>query len=116
LEIIDFKARGTIVHNIVKQRLGALATLCVKHNAKRLELFGSASVAIEENDPIGDVDFLVEFLPLSPEEHCDRYFSLLEELESLFGEKIDLVEAKAMKNPYFIRRVNESRTLVYAAA
>ena len=29
--------------------------------------------------------------------------------------RVDLVEAPAMKNPYFIRRVNESRRAVYAA-
>ncbi len=103
------------MHNIVERRLDDLTELCKKHKAKRLELFGSAA---RGDFDIGssDLDFLVEFLPSSPEEHCNHYFDLLEELESLFELKVDLVETKAMKNPYFIRRVNESRELLYAAA
>jgi hypothetical protein len=46
---------------------------------------------------------------------ADRYFGLLEALRSLFQRKVDLVMARAMHNPYFIREVNKSRTMLYAA-
>jgi hypothetical protein len=48
-------------------------------------------------------------------EHYERYFGLLESLQELFARHVDLVEIGAMRNPYFIRRVNESRKLIYAA-
>ncbi|MDH5511510.1 MAG: nucleotidyltransferase domain-containing protein [Nitrospinota bacterium] len=99
---------------IVKDHREALAALCVKHHVTRLELFGSAA-GVDERPQPNDLDFLVEFVPATPEEHADRYFGLKEDLEALFGVQVDLVEAKAMKNPYFIRRVNESRKLIYAA-
>ncbi len=104
------------MHNIVLHKLHALTELCAKYHIKRLELFGSAATVEGADVSIGDIDFLVEFTPTTPKEHCDRYFGFHEELESLFERKVDLVESKAMKNPYFIRRVNESRKLLYAAA
>ena len=97
----------------VRMNEAGLVELCVKYHVERLELFGSA--AGPEDAPIGDVDFLVEFHPCTPAEHCDRYFGFLADLEELFGCRVDLVETKAMKNPYFIRRVNEQRVPVYAA-
>ncbi|MBF0171193.1 MAG: nucleotidyltransferase domain-containing protein [Nitrospinae bacterium] len=100
------------MHALVEEKRDELAALCVKFGARRLELFGSA---VEAQGTIGDLDFLVDFEPSSSEGRGDRYFGLLEALESLFDMKVDLVESGAMKNPYFIRRVNESRRLLYAA-
>ncbi len=91
-----------------------LIRLCHRNRVKTLDLFGSA--ADGSFDPASsDLDFLVEFEPCSPAEHYERYFGLLESLEELFGLRIDLVEVSAMRNPYFIRRVNQSRTSIYAA-
>ena len=39
-----------------------------------------------------------------------------ESLEQLFGRKIDLPTVSALKNPYFIDAVNQSRQSVYASA
>jgi hypothetical protein len=103
------------MHSIVTDKMGHIARLCAKYHVARLELFGSAALANSAETNPGDLDFLVELSPSTPEEHSERYFGLMEELETLFGSRVDLVEAKAMNNPYFIRRVNESRKLIYAA-
>jgi predicted nucleotidyltransferase len=58
---------------------------------------------------------LVVFEPCTPGEHYERYFGLAESLEALFGRRVDLVEANAMRNPYPIRRANATRTPLYAA-
>ncbi len=91
-----------------------LEALCRKHGVRILEVFGSAAdgTFIPESS---DLDFLVEFFPLNPGEHYDAYFGLMEGLESLFGRRVDLVESGAMRNPYFIKSVNESRRPVYEA-
>ena len=62
-----------------------------------------------------DLDFLVEFVRSENTSALQQYFGFREALSRLFGCEIDLVEPGAMRNPYFIRRVNESRTPVYAA-
>lgn len=81
-----------------------------------LEVFGSAADGTFRPES-SDFDFLVEFFPLGlgPREHYESYFGLCEDLEGLFARKVDLVEAGPMRNPYFERRVNESRKLVYGA-
>jgi len=97
---------------LVQDKYDELARLCRKYHVKRLEIFGSA--ASDNFDPASsDLDFLVQFEPCPPSDHYERYFGLLESLQTLFGHSIDLVEANALKNPYFIKRVNQSRTPIY---
>ncbi|MFQ5413535.1 MAG: nucleotidyltransferase family protein [Phycisphaerae bacterium] len=100
--------------NVIDKQRDALTALCRRHRVRRLELFGSA--ADGTYDPAkSDLDFLVVFFPMTPGAHYEAYFGLWEALRALFGTRIDLVEARAMRNPYFVRRVNESRKPVYAA-
>ncbi len=102
------------MNHLIQDKREGLTRLCQRYNVRRLELFGSA--AGSDFDPqTSDLDFLVEFKSCSPSEHYENYFGLLESLQALFGRAIDLMEAKAMRNPYFIRRVNESRAPIYAA-
>jgi len=99
----------------IKAKSTELARLCRDYGAARLEVFGSAaSESFEANR--GDVDFLVEFLPdvdLGP--WLTRYFDLRDELVQLLGRSVDLVMISALRNPYFIREVNRTRELLYAA-
>jgi predicted nucleotidyltransferase len=81
---------------------------------RRLELFGSAATGQERPDE-SDIDFLVEFDPLSPGNYADAYFGLLEALEALSGRDVDLVIASAIRNPYFLQSVERTKTLLYAA-
>jgi predicted nucleotidyltransferase len=99
---------------LIEAHRDELATLCRKYRVARLELFGSA--ARGGFDPHrSDLDLLVEFLPDSPMGPFRQYVDFLLELRDLFGCNVDLVEAGAMKNPYFIRSVNASRMVLYAA-
>ena len=99
---------------LIEAHRAELDELCRRYHVKRLELFGSATTS-EFKPETSDLDFLVEFHPLSPGDHADAYFGLLFALEELFQRKIDLVEAAALRNPYFIQSANQSRTLLYAA-
>lgn len=84
---------------------------CEKFEVKRLELFGSrARGDFRENS---DVDFLVEFKNLHAPNISDKYFGLLEDLENLCQEKVDLVEATSVKNPFFKKSIDRCRVLIY---
>lgn len=99
---------------LVEQLRAELAVICRRFGVSRLELFGSA--ADGTFDPArSDIDFLVEFGDVPDERRFDAYFGLLQALESLFERHVDLVETGAPRNPFFIRRLNESRQVVYAA-
>jgi predicted nucleotidyltransferase len=101
--------------SVLQTKADELAKLCRKHGVARLEVFGSA--AGERFDANrSDVDFLVEFqrdVDLGP--WLGRYFDLRDELSELMGRSVDLVMISALKNPYFIREVNRTRQLLYAA-
>ncbi len=100
---------------ILEQKSEELIHLCGKFNVRRLEIFGSAAVEGRFDQADSDLDFLVEFAPLQSGQHADAYFGLLESLESLFDRPVDLVMSTAIKNPYFLESVNQSRRVLYAA-
>ena len=53
---------------------------------------------------------------MTPAEHADSYFDLLEELEYFFGRSVDLFEKEAVRNPYLKKYIDESGVMVYASA
>jgi predicted nucleotidyltransferase len=92
----------------------ALLGLCRRHHVKRLDIFGSAAAG--ELRESSDIDFLVEFDEQVNERRFDNYFEFLRELETLFGRRVDLVEAGGPRNPYFIRQVDSTKRRIYAAS
>jgi predicted nucleotidyltransferase len=62
---------------------------------------------------VRDLDFLVQFKPMPPVQYAHNYFLLAERLRELFRAPIDLVEVEAIKNPYFMEAVEESKVPVY---
>jgi predicted nucleotidyltransferase len=100
---------------LVKNNSKALTSLCERYNVKHLELFGSALTGKDFDPESSDIDFLVEFQPLEPVQHANCYFGLLEKLQDMFGRNIDLVEVKAINNPYLLESINKNRSEIYAA-
>jgi predicted nucleotidyltransferase len=99
---------------ILEQNCDAMADLCRKHQVAKLEVFGSASTG-QFRQESSDLDFLVEFHRVPDLNPADQYFGFLFDLEKLFSRKIDLICPSAMKNPYFIKSVNATRKILYAA-
>jgi len=93
--------------------LDAIAHACERFGVRRLRIFGSALT--DRFDPsTSDVDFLVDFLP-GRGDYFHDYFDLKTELERIFGRKVDLVDAGAVRNPYFAKSAFSSAQDVYAA-
>ncbi len=92
-----------------------LRALCRRFHVRRLDLFGSA--ARGDFDPEhSDVDFLVEFDREHPEAlSFNTYFGLKEALEALLGRAVDLVEPRAVRNPYLKASIEDSREPVFEA-
>ncbi len=103
-----------IVYRMITEHERELAEICRRFHVAQLDIFGSATT--DEFDPQrSDLDFLVTFGKVPAGERFDAFFGLQQALTDLFGRPVDLVEAGAPRNPYFIRRLNESRRVVYAA-
>ena len=91
--------------------INSIVELCKKHKVRSLYAFGS--VLTEKFNKESDVDFIVDFENLPVDDYVDNYFDLKFSLENLFKRPIDLLEDKAIKNPYFKQSVDKQKQLVY---
>ena len=55
------------------------------------------------------------FEDLLPVEYSDAYFGLLASLERVLQSPVDLVKWEAIKPPYFLQALEDSRVQLYAA-
>jgi uncharacterized protein len=91
--------------------LDSIQTLCEKHHVEKLYLFGSAAKGTMTEG--SDVDLLVKFKEMKTTEYFENFLVLKNELQGVFGRKIDLVELQTLKNPVLIDSINQSKELIY---
>jgi uncharacterized protein len=106
--------RESAARNLISSHHAELSNLCRAFHVRRLEIFGSALTGAFDPEH-SDLDFLVEFLPLTPSDYATAFFAFKEALEQLFGRPTDLIVASAIRNPYFLRSIEQSKALLYAA-
>jgi uncharacterized protein len=85
--------------------------LCKKHKVGQLFVFGSVLTDRFKRD--SDIDFIVDFVDVDLYDYADNYFDLKSSLENLLKHDIDLLEDKAIKNPYLRQSIDLSKKLVY---
>jgi len=95
----------------LSNHLSQIKKLCIDNKVKTLFAFGS--VTNDKFTPESDIDLIVDIDSVDPLEYSDRYFNLKEELEKLFNRHIDLLEDRALKNPYLRKEINLTKVLVY---
>jgi predicted nucleotidyltransferase len=59
------------------------------------------------------VDLVVDFENIDVLEYGDNYYDLKFSLETILKRKVDLLEEKAVKNPYFKQSLNQNKVLIY---
>lgn len=93
--------------------VAAINALCRQYRVRRLFVFGS--VLTPAFRPDSDIDLLAEFESMPVEQYADNYFSLKFALEELLNRPVDLLEAQAVRNPYFRQQLEATQQLLYAA-
>ena len=96
-------------------RKDEITAICRRHGVARLEIFGSAARGDDFDLEASDVDFLVEFLPDDSAHPLGQLFDFRDDLSDVLARPVDLVEPKAVTNPYILATINEDRQLVYEA-
>jgi predicted nucleotidyltransferase len=86
--------------------------LCVSHKVKTLYAFGS--VLTENFNLESDLDLVVDFENLDLHEYADNYFDLKFSLQDILKRPVDLLEEKAIKNPFFRKTLDTQKKLIYA--
>lgn len=88
-----------------------IRALCLKHNVDHLFVFGS--VLTNRYKAYSDIDFIVDFNSVDLYDYADNYFDFKYSLEKLFKREIDLLEDKAIDNPYLRQSIDSTKQLIY---
>lgn len=102
------------MHPLIAAKRADISRICQEHHIHRLEVFGSAARAADFDPARSDADFLVEFEPQA-KLGLDSYFAFKAALESVLHRGVDLIESRAVRNPYLLAGINSAREVVYAA-
>ena len=97
--------------NLIQNYTKEIRNLCKIHKVKSLYAFGS--VLTEKFNPESDVDLIVDFQQIDVLDYGDNYYNLKFSLEDIFKRKVDLLEEKAIRNPYFLKTLNQNKKLIY---
>ncbi len=89
----------------------SLNNLCRTYNVDKMYFFGS--VLTSNFNEKSDIDILVKFKPIELNNYFDNYLNLKENLKSLFGRNVDLLEEQTLRNPILIQSINKSKELIY---
>jgi len=105
----------TIMHPLIEQHRGEIARLCRRYAVRRLEIFDSAARDTDFDPVRSDADFLVDFEPGSGLRAVRQFFGLAEALEQLLRRHVDLVEPRAIRNPYLRASIDKAREVVHGS-
>jgi uncharacterized protein len=97
--------------NFLEDSKAQIIELCKACNVKSLYSFGSVNG--NKFHELSDIDLLVDFQTSDPLEYTENYFNLKFSLEKLLKRSIDLLEIKALKNPFLRAKIDASKVLVY---
>ena len=97
--------------NLITQNIESIKALCKSDKVKSLYAFGS--VLTDKFNDESDIDLIVNFSDIQLLDYADNYFDLKFSLEDTLKRPIDLLEEKAIKNPYFKRAIQKNMQLIY---
>jgi predicted nucleotidyltransferase len=97
--------------NPIESHINTIKSLCKLHKVKSLYAFGS--VLTEKFTSESDVDLVVDFENIDVLNYGDNYYSLKFSLEDILKRNVDLLEKKALRNPYFIKTLDQNKKLIY---
>jgi len=96
----------------IDEYIGYLQNLCQQNKVKSLYAIGS--ILTDKFNEDSDIDLIVDIDSDDPIDYAENYFNLKFALQDLFKRQIDLLENKAIKNPYFRQNIDKSKHLIYA--
>lgn len=97
--------------NLIENNIDEITGLCKTHKVATLFVFGS--VLSDRFKPGSDVDMLVDFKGVDLYNYADNYFDLKLALEKLLQHEVDLLEEKAIRNPYLRQSIDSTKQLIY---
>jgi len=97
--------------NIVEQNIETISHFCRKYHVEKMYVFGS--ILTKDFSLVSDIDLLVNFGMVKPENYFDNYIDLKTNLEHFFHRSVDLVEEKTIKNPILRHSIDRNKKIIY---
>jgi predicted nucleotidyltransferase len=107
-----YKTKPSILAERISFSKAKITAFCKRWQISEFSLFGS--VLRDDFTPESDVDVLVNFHQQAKWSLWDL-MDMTEELEKMFGRKVDLVEKEAIRNPYRRHSILNGSQVFYAA-
>ena len=96
----------------ISNKIKLLKPIFQSHKIEKAYLFGS--VITEKFSANSDIDILISFQDnIDPLEKGELWWSLYDSLRLHFNREIDLVTESSLKNPYFIKEINNTKQMIY---
>ena len=96
---------------LINDHLEQIKKLCQSNGVNHLFAFGS--ITSGKFTGHSDIDLIVDIEESDPLNYSDKYFNLKFKLQNLLGRSIDLLEQKAIKNPFLKQEIDRTKILVY---
>lgn len=95
----------------LKDHLEQIKQLCNTYHVRSLFAFGS--VVSDRLKAGSDIDLIVDIDGKDPLDYSDNYFGLKFQLENILKRPVDLLEDKALRNPFLKEQINNTKVLFY---
>lgn len=101
-----------MLNKLLSTRIAEITSILRENKVKSAYAFGS--ICTDKFNDESDVDLLINFEDnLDPITYGQNYFKIVESAERILNRKVDLVTERSLKNPYFIKVMNKTKTLIY---
>ena len=95
---------------LIEMNIDKIIALCKKYKVAKLWVFGSILTPRFNDD--SDVDLSVIFHYEQIPDLFLTFFDFIDELQTLLGRKVDLIDETAVKNPYFRTELDRTKFLI----
>ncbi len=95
----------------LKNHIEQIKQVCNTYQVKSLFAFGSVVSGKLQTE--SDIDLIVDIDSNDPIDYSDNYFALKLQLEDIFKRRVDLLEDRALKNPFLKKQIDNTKVLVY---
>jgi len=102
----------SLVSDRIKASPAQIAEFCQRWKVIEFALFGS--VLRDDFRPDSDIDVLLTFAP-NPSWSLFDWVDMKDELETLFGRKVDIADKEGLKNPYRRHEILRTHQVIYAS-
>ena len=99
------------MNKLLEHNLAQIINCCKENDVEKLHAYGS--ITTENFTDKSDIDLLIKFKNIPFEQYTDNYFRLHALFKKIFKRNVALITENSLSNPYFIKKINQTKTLLY---